>query len=301
MSRNSPVRHHSLREILDILGEDVQQGAEFHVHYNTQLYSENPFPYPFRSNNTAVTLVVQGKMRIKINLEEFIAGPDDVIIFSSQFIIHILEVLEPIRVIGLVFTDEYALKNILNYEDINMLRFFSVNEKPVLPLSSSSRSKVCVMLESMYNLNTMNGEESYYREEKTFHYFNLMALEIIEVYRNEIEKIDLRTSRKKEIIHAFLQLLSNHITQERSVQFYADKLFITPGHLSKLLKEASGNTARDVIEDAVILEARNLLLDSSLSLAQIAEKLNFSDQSFFGKFFRKKMKITPKGFRDRYR
>lgn len=300
MSRNSPIRHHSLREILNILGEDVQKGAEFHVHYNTQLYSENLFPYPFRSNHIAVILVLQGKIRIKINLEEFVAGPGNVIIFSPQFIIHFLELIEPVRMIGLVFTEEFALKNMLNYEDVNTLRFFSVNEMPVLLLPSSSRSKVSLILEFMYELNTLNSEESYYQEEKIFHYFNLLALEIIEIYRNEIEKVDLRTSRKKEIIHDFLQLLSNHITQERSVQFYADKLFITPGHLSKLLKEAAGITARDVIEDAVILEARNLLMDSSLSLAQIAEKLHFSDQSFFGKFFRKKMKITPKGFRDRY-
>lgn len=301
LTRHSPVRHHSFRELLNILGEDVQQSPEFHVHYNLQLYSENPFPYPFRSNNTAITLVLQGKMRVRINLEEYIAGPDDVIIFSSQFIIHILEVLEPVKIIGLVFTDEFALKNVMNYEDINTFRFFSVKDKPIFPLSTSSREKVWMILESMYRLNTAEGEQCYYKEEKNFHYFNLLALEVMEVYRSEIEKIDLKTSRKKEIIHAFLGLLSTHVMQQRTVQFYADKLFITPGHLSKLLKEASGYTARDVIDDAVILEARNLLMDSSLSLAQIAENLNFSDQSFFGKFFRKKMNITPKGFRNRYR
>nr|WP_262916446.1 helix-turn-helix domain-containing protein [Flavobacterium pectinovorum] len=123
----------------------------------------------------------------------------------------------------------------------------------------------------------------------------------MDIYRDQVNKVDLRTNRKKEIIKDFLSLLSIHVRDKRNVQFYADKLFITPGHLSKLLKEVSGNTSREVIEEAVVMEARNMLVDSSLSLAEIAEKLNFSDPSFFGKFFKKKMKITPKAFRDKYK
>ncbi|WP_342084880.1 helix-turn-helix domain-containing protein [Dyadobacter sp. OTU695] len=301
MATYSQVRQHSLREILNILGEDAQLGTECHVHYNKEPVIENPFPYPFRGNNSGLLLIRAGKLKIQLNLEVFVVGAGDLVIISSQVITHILEILEPVTIIGLVFTDQYALKNILNYEEVNVLRFFTLNEMPVLSFPESKRAVVLYLLESMHKLNSMHGQESYYSEEKTFHYFNLLALEIIEVYRTEVEKVAMKTSRKKEIIQDFLNLLSLYVRQERSVKFYADKLFITSGHLSKLLKEASGSTARDVIEEAVVMEARNFLMDTSLSLAQIAEELNFSDQSFFGKFFKKKMMLGPKAFRDKYK
>nr|WP_262909503.1 helix-turn-helix domain-containing protein [Flavobacterium chungbukense] len=111
----------------------------------------------------------------------------------------------------------------------------------------------------------------------------------MDIYRDQASKVNLRTNRKKEIIKDFLSLLSIHVRDKRNVQFYADKLFITPGHLSKLLKEVSGNTSRGVIEEAVVMEARNMLVDSSLSLAEIAEKLNFSVLKLVVKLYKKYM------------
>ncbi|PZR26933.1 MAG: hypothetical protein DI535_12200 [Citrobacter freundii] len=301
MAKSSQIRQHSLREIFQLLGEEVQRGAEFHIHYNDEPFLENPFPYPFRSNNTGVILLLEGQLRMKINLESYVAEAGSIMILPSQQVLDIREVIKPVKTIGLAFTDEYARRNSLHVEDINILRYFSLHEMPVIPLAEPKRNTVFHLLETMYRLNQPEGESGRYKDQKTFHYFNLLALEVIEAYRSEIEKIDIKTARRKEIIQSFLDLLSVHIREERSVQFYADKLFITPGHLSKLLKEASGSTARDVIEDAVVMEARNLLKDPSLSLAQIAEDLNFSDPSFFGKFFKKKMNMTPKTYRDTYR
>jgi YesN/AraC family two-component response regulator len=63
------------------------------------------------------------------------------------------------------------------------------------------------------------------------------------------------------------------------------------------VKEASGESTHNIITNSVIIEARDMLLHSNLSITQIADKLNFSDQSFFGKFFKKKMKMSPKMFR----
>ncbi|MEO2071142.1 MAG: helix-turn-helix domain-containing protein [Zunongwangia sp.] len=100
-------------------------------------------------------------------------------------------------------------------------------------------------------------------------------------------------------------LLQVHLHQysrkERQVQFYADKLCVTPDYLTKILKEASRMTTKEIIEEAVIMEARKLLMDNSLTIAQIADMLHFSDQSFFGKFFKKKMKISPNFFRNQYK
>jgi AraC-like DNA-binding protein len=301
VAKNREVKNYSLWEILHILGEETQEEAEFHIHFNKELIAENPFPYPFQSTNTAVMLMLAGKMKVQINFETFIVGPKDALILSPHSIIHIIEVIEPVQNIGVVFTDEFALRNILNYEDVRVLRFIELYDSPVLPLSESSYEVIFDLLSKMHQFNSKEELATFYKKEKMFHYFNLLALEMMDICRLEATKINLKTNRKKEVIKDFLSLLSIHVREKRSVQFYADKLFITSGHLSKLVKEASGTTSREIIEEAVVMEARNLLVDSSLSLAEIAEKLNFSDPSFFGKFFKKKMKITPKSFRDKYK
>lgn len=301
MNQYAKVQNYSLRDILNLLGESAEHGTEFHVHYNKELIHQNPFPFPFRSNNTGVMLMLRGKMRVKIDLETYIVCPKDTLLFSSQSIIHIIEIIEPVQSIGIVFTDEFAMTNMLNYEDIRLFRFTEVNQTPVLSLDGDSYDIVYDIIIKMRDINFLQAESDFYKKNKLFHYFNLLALEIMEIHQIKKTQADVKTNRKKEVVHAFLELLSIYVRKNRNVQFYADKLFITSGHLSKLLKEATGTTARDIIEDAVAIEARNLLMETPLSLAEIAEKLNFSDQSFFGKFFKKKMKITPKSFRDKYK
>lgn len=301
MSNYTKIENYSLRDIINILGEEAVQGTEFHVHCNKELYFENPFPFPFRSNNTGILLLLCGRMKVQIDLENFIVCPKDTMVFSSQSIIHILEIIEPVQSIGFVFTDEFAMTNMLNYEDIRLFRFTELNQSPILSLTEDQFAVILEIMTKMQKLYLSQSESNLYKNAKVFHYFNLLALEMMEMHRSRANQADLKTNRKKELVHEFLSLLSIHVRKNRNVQFYADKMFITSGHLSKLLKEATGNTSREIIEEAVVMEARNLLMETSHSLAEIAEMLNFSDQSFFGKFFKKKMKITPKSFRDKYK
>lgn len=301
MAKSSKIREHSLREILQILGEDVQHGVEFHAFYSKKKILDNLFPYPFRNINLGLIMVLKGKLRIRINLETFIISANDIVIINSKYIVQFLEILEPVKVISVVFTEDYALKHTLNFKDFGGLRFFEMNKMPVLSLSENYCTTVFNMMHTMYLLNSKDIPATLYQKEKMFHYFNLLALEIVEAYREQADRIDIQNLRQRELIQSFLNLLSTHVMRERTVQFYADQLYITPGHLTKVLKEASGNTAREIIEEYVVLEARQLLMETSLSLAQIAEKLHFSDQSFFGKFFKKKMKVTPNAYRNSFK
>lgn len=300
MRKHQRIQNYSLKDILNILGEETEHGTEFHAHYNKELIRENPFPFPFRSNNTGIMLLICGKMKVQIDLETFIVCPNDIIVFSSQSMIHILEIVHPVQSIGVVFTEEFALTNVLNYDEIRLFRFTELNQTPVLSLTEYQYDYIFEIMTKMHKLNLAASDHNLYKIAKTFHYFNLLALEIMEMHRTRIQA-DVKPSKKKQIIHDFLSLLSIHVRESRNVQFYADKLFITSGHLSKLLKEGTGSTCREIIEEAVVMEARNLLMETSLSLMEIADILNFSDQSFFGKFFKKKMKITPKSFRDKYK
>ena len=92
-------------------------------------------------------------------------------------------------------------------------------------------------------------------------------------------------------------LVEESFSKERSVNYYAEKLNITPKHLSAVAKETSGHTAGEWIDSYVILEAKMLLQNSEMSIQEISSRLNFANQSFFGKYFKHHTGVSPKAFR----
>lgn len=99
---------------------------------------------------------------------------------------------------------------------------------------------------------------------------------------------------KNSTVERFMELVQEHFRSERFINFYADKLCITPKYLSKLVKEKTGRSAGEWIESYVILEARTMLQSTDMTIQQIASALNFPNQSFFGKYFKRATGLSPK-------
>lgn len=102
---------------------------------------------------------------------------------------------------------------------------------------------------------------------------------------------------KNGLVEKFIELVQEHYRQERLIGFYAEKLCITPKYLSKLVKEHTGRSAGEWIENHVIMDARAMLQSSDMTIQQIATTLNFPNQSFFGKYFKRATGISPKHYR----
>ena len=107
-----------------------------------------------------------------------------------------------------------------------------------------------------------------------------------------------RSARLNQIFERFIALVNEHHCSERGMAFYADKLCLTPKYLSKLIKQASGRSAPDWIDDFVILEAKNLLKYTDLAIKEIVYKLHFPNQSVFFKFFKAHTGLTPSEYRN---
>lgn len=95
----------------------------------------------------------------------------------------------------------------------------------------------------------------------------------------------------------FLGLMKENFRKERQLKFYADKLCITPRYLSRVVKESTGSSAADWIERSVVLEARALLKSTNMTVQQISDELNFPSQTFFGKYFKRRIGMSPKEYR----
>ena len=100
------------------------------------------------------------------------------------------------------------------------------------------------------------------------------------------------------IFRKFMFSLAKNCKTHRKVEFYAAEQCLTPRYFSSVVRNVSGEHATCWIRRAVLIEAKKLLTNSTLTMQQIADELSFPNPSFFGQFFKRNMGMTPKAYRD---
>ncbi|WP_274510123.1 helix-turn-helix domain-containing protein [Xanthomonas campestris] len=112
---------------------------------------------------------------------------------------------------------------------------------------------------------------------------------------------DVAVSAALRRFHRFQQLVEDRHAQWHQVADYADRLGCTEKSLARAVRSAMGTTAKTFIAARINLEAKRLLVHTSMPVAAIAEKLGFDEATNFNKFFRREVGCTPSDFRRRYR
>ncbi|ASZ11897.1 AraC family transcriptional regulator [Chitinophaga pendula] len=102
------------------------------------------------------------------------------------------------------------------------------------------------------------------------------------------------------LLNNFQQLINQYYRTMRLPKEYAELLYITPNHLNALCRALLGKTAGDLIRERVLLEAKRLLTNAHMSITEIAYELNFQDNSYFNRFFKKNEGMTPEEFRKEF-
>ena len=105
-------------------------------------------------------------------------------------------------------------------------------------------------------------------------------------------------NRKQELYNSFLEYVELYHKENREVSFYAKKLCMTSKYLSQILKEVSGRSALEIIDEYAITTIKALLSSTSLNIQQISDEMNFPSQSVFGKYFKRLTGISPKEYRN---
>lgn len=100
-------------------------------------------------------------------------------------------------------------------------------------------------------------------------------------------------------IHQFRKLLDTHFKNERSPSFYAEQLGIAPNTFSKQCKTYFLRSPSQIIQERVILEAKKQIHLTYRSMKEIAAELNFDDENYFSRYFKKHTGVTPTTFREK--
>lgn len=252
-----------------------------------------------RFSGVFMMLVRKGNLTLDINLERQELHPGSLIIMGPQTIMGVSEMQDDDIDVYTLFISEKFMHDV--NIDMNVLNLSHISHvphrSPVLNLTGDE----CDLLAhyfTLLHLNTnVNTTEMYVKSIAR----NLVASVVYQLLqfdatRTDKDEIQRPLSRRLSYVHEFLRLVQKYHTQERSVGFYAGKLFISPKYLSLVIKEATGKSAADWIDDCVILEAKNMLRFSGKNIQQVAYALNFTNQSSFGKYFKHLTGMSPSEF-----
>ncbi len=124
-------------------------------------------------------------------------------------------------------------------------------------------------------------------------YIYILLLRIRDIYRPYAKKLNDSTTRSMKITNEFKHLVEKKFITMRSVHQYAKLLHITPKHLSEVIKESTGKSPRDLINNMLLLESKVLLGATDKTVTEIAHTLCFEDQSHFSHFIKNHTGCTP--------
>lgn len=256
------------------------------------------FLHPFRIDAFIVGICTEGEIEISINLNRvrimknqlFICTPNtvlqifssknyssDAIALSEEFMGKINIDLQCIIPLFLKFGTKSKL--LLSDEEVDMLRMdLQAVKRELKRPDSRFRTNIisCLLSTVVYRIS------------------DALDTRLTSLADEKEKSIPTRT---EEYFANFTKLLSENYKQERSVAFYARSLCITPKYLTTIIKQVSGKSVSEWINALVILEAKTLLKNTSMSIQEIAYTLNFPNQSFFGSYFKRNTGMSPVQYR----
>ncbi len=248
------------------------------------------FKYPCRINAVSILICTGGRMECSINLNKYTVEKNTILICRSSDILQIIssenleayagviapEFVNELKISlwqqSIYFSPEFFMKKISD-QDLTLLRYYY----PLLRENiQNARKETPNIIQSL---------------------IQAFVYTIVSIMDGVGEGRGFKVSRNEQIFEQFMSLLSQYHNSERSVKFYADKMCLTSNYLSGEVKASSGRSALEWINDYVILEAKTLLMYTTLSVQEISYRLNFPTQSSFGKYFKKQTGVGPKDFR----
>lgn len=124
-------------------------------------------------------------------------------------------------------------------------------------------------------------------------------MQIFDAYFNNSPVNALPMGKTELIFNKFLISVYENCKKERTVRFYANEQHLSPYYFSTIIRNRSGRSVMQWIEDVTIIYAKQMLDCTNDSIKEIAEKLNFPDQSTFGRYFKQRTMLSPSEYRDK--
>ena len=244
-------------------------------------------------NFILIGLCTKGEVVYQLDTQKQIIRAGDILIVSDRHVVDSYRRSDDMEGLCMMLSVNFYREIIQNVSDVSSLFLFS-RQHPVMSLE---QKEIDTFKEYFQTIKQkISDEGNHFRKDliKTLLLAMFYDLSNI-IYR--VKQDDKPQTRAEIIFTRFIQLLEKNFRQERRVSWYAQQLCITPKYLSETVKNVSRRTPNEWIDNYIILELRVQLRNSTKAIKEIAEELNFPNQSFMGKFFKEHVGMSPSEYR----
>ncbi len=241
------------------------------------------------------TIVLQGWMTMLYNGREVRCTKDDIIIYTPGITISILAISNDYRGICLVADKDFVFESPTMRDAIRAAYLPTVElSEPRLPLAEDDIQHLMQLMGIIrrYLLSPAHP----FRSESLRTTYGLFLLELTAIQERAIRHRRY-PKRIEELFFDFLRLVPIHFAEHHDVSFYASRLCITPRYLAQIVRDVSGRTVVDYINQMLLMEASYLLQQTSLPIVEIAYRLHFSETASFTRFFTRMKGMSPREYR----
>ena len=240
-------------------------------------------------------LVEQGWLTIIYNGRQITLEPGDLYIYSPGFPVAIADGSEDYHGIAMM-ADEGMTLQMPIVRDIIRTAYMPIAEwgRPVVHVPDAYLDRIRLR---MYELLGYQDAPHLFHDEVMRTLYTLFLLDLTDIQERAVSTHKY-SERTTEIFIGFMRLLPQHFVEHHDIGFYASELCITTTHLSRIVRQITGRTVMDYINQILLMEAMFLLQTTDLPLAAVADRLNFADQSSFSKFFLRMKGVSPKSYKN---
>lgn len=253
--------------------------------------------FPIRTSFYMFVLIENGWMTIELNYSRHQLTKQEILFILPD---HIFLSIKSSKTVGfkIIFIEqEYFNSMDIGSRHVFTSNFFGLRKNPVVPLNtyeyellSSCHNKLKKVITAPHHLKMEMVNILLWQ-------YIIESCNIITSYNKDLSQAKI-LSRREILVRDFIELLNDNIFLEHKVGFYADKLNISAQYLTLVLREITGEGTKEWISKCIIVEAKIMLRQSYRTVQQIADALNFHDQSAFGKFFKLHTRQTPKEYQN---
>lgn len=281
-------------------GASVGIGDDFFISRLSDMPQYNHLQYPFRIDCYLAAYCVEGSMDCTVNLTRYHLTSGTLLLITPG---NIATITRPEQQVGRQrFTIICASADFISSVGIDPTKFLveaiEVLRDPCMHLSADEADLLRKYVDLL--LDIARAQPHFTREciggliSSVFYQF---AGFLAASKKKEDLESPLRTTRQRQMLEQFMKLAITDHAREHLVGYYADKLCVTPKYLSKIIKECSGRSVPDWLNELLILDAKNMLRHSNMTIKEISAQLNFPSQSFFFRFFKNHTGMTPTQYR----
>ncbi|WP_294454365.1 AraC family transcriptional regulator [uncultured Bacteroides sp.] len=251
------------------------------------------FKTPSKVPGYLFLLCFQGTCTITVHLTQYTMKKGTLLILLPDLYFQVLEQSDDCKFIFAGFATELVRSSSLFSKSIEYTPF--IFEKPVLQLEKKGYelmySYIRIIIKAKYIYNNV------ITQEQAALTFTQLILGLGNLIKNG-KSVNQQYNRNQEIVKELVRTVVMNYQTERNVSFYAEKMHLSPQHLSTTIKKITGKTLTDIISSFIINDAKAKLKSTEMTIQEIAYSLNFPDISFFGKYFKRYTGMSPKQYRN---